>query len=122
MLFFALLVALASSKMSQAAWFYNQTKPVLASAGSGQYPQGSILAVTDAYLNGADLIQVSVQMSSDGILIINDRVCLSNSTNALTVFPKSPLKSKNFKSYNCTADLLIPDFTLAQLKSLKRVQ
>lgn len=61
-------------------------------------------------------------MSSDGVLVINDRVCLSNSTNALTVFPKSPLKSKYFKSYNCTADFLIPDFTLAQLKSLKRIQ
>jgi hypothetical protein len=55
-------------------------------------------------------------MSSDQVLIVNDKVCLSNSTNALTVFKNlTKLKSAQFIDYSCKSDFFIPDFSLKGL-------
>jgi glycerophosphoryl diester phosphodiesterase len=48
--------------VSTASWFYNSETPlVFASAGSmGQYPEHSSAAYIDAFLNGADFIDLMV--------------------------------------------------------------
>lgn len=54
------LCALTAAKMSDASWFYNQETPLLFSSGSGQFPESSLVAISDAYLNGADFIDITL--------------------------------------------------------------
>ena len=80
------MLTLVSAKMSGASWFYNQETPLLFSDGSGQFPESSVLAFTDAYINGADFIDITVQMTSDRVLVVNPQVCLKETTTAASKF------------------------------------
>ncbi len=116
------MITLVASKMSTAAWFYNQKAPLLFSTGSGQFPQSSILSMTDAYLNGADFIDVTVQMTSDRILVVNNQACIKNTTTAQASFPKRALRTVNLQRYNCTADYMIAGLNISMLRRPTRVQ
>jgi len=65
-------------------WLYNRTRPlVIANGGSsGHFPEHSLAAYMDAYLSGADFIKLTVQMTSDQVLVVNSDVCLKDETNA----------------------------------------
>lgn len=56
------LSSFAASVVSPANWFYNSTRPlVIGRRGSfGQFPEYSIGGYMDAYLNGADFIELTV--------------------------------------------------------------
>jgi len=82
------------------------------------------LAITDAFLNGADFISIQIQMTSDKVLIVNSAVCLGQSTTARSKFSSKPTLKKNITLSNevCVNDYLVPDFKLAEIKALKHVQ
>lgn len=81
---------------------------------------------TDAWLGGADFIEQDIHMTSDGHLIINHDQCLKNSTNAVLFDDLWSDRQRTFtlqpEDVTCTDDYAIPDFTLAELKMLKRKQ
>lgn len=81
---FVVSVGSVTGLVSQASWFYNFEAPlVFGQAGStGQFPPHSTVSYTDAYLSGADFIELTVQVSSDGVLMVNDSPCLRSTTNA----------------------------------------
>lgn len=76
---FRLLVCLlvankfAAGLVSQADWFYNSVRPlVIGHRGScGQFPEFSSGGYTDAYLNGADFIELTVQATADKVIVVN---------------------------------------------------
>jgi len=78
------LVTSGLGLVSPATWLYNEDRPlIIANQGSsGHYPENSKPAITDAFLNGADFIEFSLQVSADKALIVNHDLCLSNSTDA----------------------------------------
>lgn len=81
-----LLLQDCSSLVSDASWFYNKERPlVFGHAGStGEYPPYSYPSLTSAVLSGADFIEMTVQVSADGVLYVNDSPCLAKSTDAAT--------------------------------------
>jgi glycerophosphoryl diester phosphodiesterase len=58
----ALLATLATSKLSNAAYFYNRTRPfVIAHRGaSGQFPEHSVGSYSSAYYYGADYVEIDL--------------------------------------------------------------
>jgi glycerophosphoryl diester phosphodiesterase len=57
-------------------------------------------------------------MSSDGVVIASDNICLNDISNAVETF-SSPVKSFSGLNESCTDNFLIPDFTLEQIRSLR---
>lgn len=57
-----ILVNSALGMVSNATWFYNSLKPlVIGHQGNcGHYPEFSSAAIADAFLNGADFLEVTV--------------------------------------------------------------
>jgi glycerophosphoryl diester phosphodiesterase len=86
---YLLLMQFGYSLVSEAAWFYNTERPlVFGHAGSsGEYPPYSNPSLTAAYLSGADFIELTVQVASDGVLMVNDSPCISATTNVATLSP-----------------------------------
>ena len=69
----------------------------------------------EAYLNGADFIELTVQVTADKILVVNQDLCLSASTNAAAAFSSNTtLKNRtgniSLPSGNCSNDYLIYQF------------
>ncbi len=66
-------------------------------------------------------------MTSDNILIVNEDICLSNSTTALTAWRNNTSAKSRLKQVQindvivCANDYVIPEFTLSEIKTLKRV-
>ena len=83
----------------------------------------------DAYLSGADFIKLTVQMTSDQILIVNSDVCIKDETNARQTWAQNLTMqnlTRNVTNFtagtpNCNNDYVIPTLTLAQVKQLRRV-
>eukprot|EP00347_Sterkiella_histriomuscorum_P008381 403345315 len=115
----------AMSKISDAPFFYNKTRPlVLAHRGSsGSYPEHSIGAYTAAYVYGADYVELDLQITKDGHLVTNHDPCLRDTTDVESWSIFSSRKA-NFRFLPYTNyykdDFLIRDFTLAELKMLRR--
>ncbi len=59
-------------------------------------------------------------MTSDKVLIVNPEVCLGKSTNANTTF-KATKKNVTLTNEACVNDYLVPDFKLADIKTLRRI-
>ena len=53
------------------------------------------MAYTDAFLNGANFIEVTLQVTADKVLIVNSEICLSNSTTAPLVWKNNSAYLKN---------------------------
>lgn len=53
--------------LTQASWFYNEKRPLVFghNGNCGSYPEYSAAAIDDAFLNGADFLEVVIQLSSD---------------------------------------------------------
>jgi glycerophosphoryl diester phosphodiesterase len=83
----------------------------------------------DAYLTGADFIKLTVQMTSDQILVVNSDACLRDDTNAGQVWAQNTTmlaRLQNVNNFtagaqNCVNDYVIPNLTLSQIKQLRRV-
>ena len=78
MKFFTPLAALLGSTtyaiISQAPWFYGADgwPLVVGHRGSlGHFPEHTIAGYTDAWLMGADYVELDLQMTKDGVLIAN---------------------------------------------------
>ena len=58
--------------MSDAPYFYNQERPlVIAHRGSlGGFPEESLASFVDAYYDGADFLEMDLQVTSDGYLVL----------------------------------------------------
>jgi glycerophosphoryl diester phosphodiesterase len=122
----AVLVDIINGKLSNAAFFYNKTRPlVLAHRGaSGQFPEHTLGAYTSAYFYGADYVELDLQITKDGHIVTNHDPCLKETTNVELYHSKFGDRMGNwiFPPYDnvYTSDYLIHDFTLDELKLLRR--
>lgn len=57
-------------------------------------------------------------MSSDGVVIASEKICLKDISNAAEEF-STPVNSFSGPHESCTDDFLMPDFTLQQIRSLR---
>lgn len=114
-----LLAATASAKMTTATWFYNNQTPLLISNGSGQHPQDSESAMMDAFLFGANFVQVGLQMTSNASLMNASSICLKSITNAAKIFTTPAAKNYSSPNESCTSDYLMPDFGFTPVRTLK---
>lgn len=127
----ALLLPLqALGLVSQANYFYNTHVPlVICNQGcSGHYPENTAAAYTDAFLSGADFVSITVHATQDGVLVVNEDVCLKQSTNVKTTWGKSsrfPQATQALHINNqtvCSNDWVIPQLKWNGVQSMKRVQ
>ena len=121
----AALLCMAAAKLSQADYFYNRTRPlVLAHRGaSGQFPEHSAAAYASAYHYGADFVELDLQLTKDGYLVTNHDPTLKDTTDVESHPEFASRKgSWRFPPYDniYDDDFLIHDFTLAELKTLRR--
>ena len=120
-----LLFGMGEGKISNANFFYNKTRPfVVAHRGSsGQFPEHSLGAYSSAYFYGADYVELDLQITKDGHLVTNHDPCLKETTN-VEEFPEFANRMGNYTFLPYTNvysnDFLIHDFTLAELKILRR--
>ena len=119
---------LTQAKLSDAAFLYNTERPLVVShrGSTGHFPEHSIGAYADAYYSGADFVELDIQMTSDGYLVTNHDPCLKETTN---VEDYSDLYQDRRKTkivqpgdHHYTRDFFFDDFTLAEVKALKRKQ
>ena len=63
---------LTAGKMSEASYFYREDRPVLIAhrGSSGLYPEHSIGGHIHAYHAGADFIEIDLQITKDGVLVV----------------------------------------------------
>lgn len=74
----------AIALVTSADWFVDQTVPIInCHAGCGaHFPAYSEAAIADAFLNGSNFLEVTLQASADGVLMLNEDLCLAASTSA----------------------------------------
>ena len=115
----ATLVAdLSSAKLTDAEYFYNSKRPlVISHRGSfGHAPEESLASYIDAYYGGADFLELDLHVSKDSHLICQHDSYLNDTTNIYEYGGRwADLQKDDGKWY-------IYDFSLAQLKMLKRFQ
>jgi len=122
-----LLALTATAKLTDATYFYNSSRPlVIAHRGSsGHFPEHSIGSYTDAYLAGADFVELDLQITKDNVLIAQHDPTLNGTTNARIYSQMSSFAAREQEVlyvsdkvfYN---DWLVNDFTLNELKMLNR--
>ena len=114
----ALVFQTASAKLTDAAYFYNSERPlVVAHRGSyGHAPEESLASFVDAYYGGADFLEMDLQVSKDGHLIVQHDDYLNDSTNIYEYGGRwENLQRDDGRWY-------VEDFSLPQLKMLRRFQ
>ncbi len=122
----ALFAGIASSKLSNAPYFYNRTRPlVIAHRGaSGQFPEHSVGSYSSAYYYGADYVEIDLQITKDSHIVTNHDPCLRLTTNVDSYEWLFGDRKSNyvFPPYTevYTNDYLIHNFTLQELKMLRR--
>ena len=116
----ALLAQLSCALISEAPYFYNSERPlIIAHRGSyGHAPEHSMASYMDAYYGGADFLELDVEVSSDGYLILQHDPTLNDTTNIYEYGGRTAFKNKQQPN----EDWLVADFSLAELKMLKRYQ
>jgi len=99
---------------------------VLAHRGdSGTFPEHTYAAYSSAYINGVDFVELDIQITKDGHLVCSHDPTLSESTDIEKYHDiyKDRLGNWTFGppyDYVYTNEFLIHDFTLEELKKLKR--
>ncbi|KAL6221568.1 hypothetical protein ACLB2K_004964 [Fragaria x ananassa] len=83
---------------------------------SGDYPGCTDLAYQRAIDDGADIIDCSVQMSSDGVAFCLDSIDLNSGTNALTQFMT---RSETVPELQSETGVFSPRLTWEEIQSLK---
>lgn len=84
---------------------------------SGDYPGATDLAYEKAIEDGADIIDCSVQMSSDGVAFCSDRADLMKTTTAATLFMD---RSTNVAEIQSTDGIFSFDLTWSEIQSIRR--
>jgi len=88
------------------------------------FPEHSIGAYSSAYYYGADYVELDLQISKDGHLIVNHDPCLTETTNVKDYEWLWGKRKGSWTFYPYTDvykdDYLINDFTLSELKQLRR--
>ena len=92
----ALLAQLSSALMTEAPYFYNTDRPLaIAHRGSyGRAPEHSLASYIDAYYSGADFLELDVEVSKDGYLVLNHDPTFNNSTNIYEFGGRPSFKDK----------------------------
>jgi glycerophosphoryl diester phosphodiesterase len=118
---------LAKSLSTDAKYFTNETRPlVIGHRGStGLFPEHTHASYSAAYNEGVDFVEIDIQITKDGHLVCNHDPTLSESTNIEEYAEK--YKDRRGTWYfpfpyddEYRDNFLIHDFTLAELKELKR--
>lgn len=90
---------------------------LIAHRGShGHFPEHSLGGYADAYYSGADFIEIDLQITKDGVLIAQHDAYLDKTTNILQNFTAFADRRRADKKF------YVADFSLAELKTLKRRQ
>lgn len=84
---------------------------------SGTYPGSTDLAYKQAVDDGADIIDCSVQLSSDGVAFCLDTIDLNSGTNALSQFMT---KSETIPELQAEAGVFSFQLSWDEIQSLKR--
>ena len=114
----ALVAQISSAKMTTADYFYGKDRPlVIAHRGAfGHAPEESLASFIDAYYGGTDFIEMDLQVSKDGHLIVQHDEVLNDTTNIYEYGGRwEDLQRADGRWY-------VEDFTLVQLKMLRRMQ
>jgi glycerophosphoryl diester phosphodiesterase len=119
----------ASALITSADYFYSQNgRPlVVGHRGSlGHFPEHTIAGYTDAWLLGTDWVELDLQMSKDGVLIVNHDECMKSSTDA-EIYDSLWKQRERTVAFTpsgniCTNDFMFIDFTIAEIKMVKRRQ
>ena len=126
---FSSLAGLSLAKVSTAPYFFNETRPlVLGHRGStGFFPEHSEASYSSAYTENVDFVELDLQITKDGHFVTNHDPCLKLSTNIELYADKYADRKGTFYfdlPYAATLkdDWLIHDFTLEELKELRRTQ
>ena len=126
----AILFEVVISKVSSAHYFYSKTRPlVLGHRGSpGIFPEHSEGSYSSAYAENGDFIELDLQVTKDGHFVTNHNPTLKHETN-IEDFAKEYESRRKKDIYmphpydvHLKDDFLIHDFTLAEIKTLKRKQ
>lgn len=92
----------------------------------GHFPEHCLAGYTDAWLLGVDYVELDLQMTKDGVLVANHDECMKDSTDAELY--DSLWKSREQTicwhpaDHCCTRDYLFPEFTLGEVRMVKRRQ
>ena len=90
------------------------------------FPEHSYGGYAGAFFAGADFVELDMHPTKDGYLIVNHDPCLSTTTDIMEyewLYHDRKIKSHRFSPGDggvCIDDYLIHNFTLAELKTLKR--
>jgi len=89
-----------------------------------QFPEHTIGSYSSAYYYGADFVELDIQITKDGHLVTSHDPTLKETTNVESFGSKWKSRENNyiFPPYDnvYVNDYLIHDFTLAELKLLRR--
>ena len=116
------------AKLTEASYFYNEQHPLVVShrGSTGHFPEHSAPGYADAFYNGADFIELDIQVTKDGHLITNHDPCLKETTD---IEDYKSLYSDRIKTkmvqpgdHFYSKDYFIDDFTLEEIKTLRRKQ
>lgn len=112
----ACLGALAHAKMSEAPYFYNTKRPLVVAhrGGDSRFPEESIGSLEDAYFQGTDFIEFDLQVTSDGILVVQHDSDLNETTNIGEYADHFEDRMRDDGKF------YVSDFTLIELRLLKR--
>jgi glycerophosphoryl diester phosphodiesterase len=118
---------IVDAKVSTAGYFFNQNNHpmVVAHRGAtGQFPEHTYGAYAAALHAGIDFLEIDLQLTKDLQLITSHDPCLKESSN-VDKHPEFANRMGHFHfdfPYNddYQNDWLIHDFTLAELRTLKR--
>ena len=111
----SLAAVVVDAKLTTAEYFYRNDRPMVsAHRGSfGQFPEHSLGAYIDAYYAGSDFIEIDLQVTKDGYLVANHDSTLNVETDVLE-------KVDLFTENETDGKYYVDDFTLAELKQLRR--
>ena len=124
-----MLVSEVHTLVTKASYFVNHTRPlILGHRGSpGLFPEHSHASYSNAYVENVDFVELDLQLTKDGHIVTNHDPFLKDTTNIEEYKDKykdrmggwdyRPTYGNVYKD-----DWLIRNFTLAELKQLRRKQ
>ena len=126
---FSFLLQGAAALHTNASYFRNESRPlVLGHRGApGSYPEHSSASYEAAHIQGADFVELDLQLTKDGHLICSHDPTLNEVSNIEDHASEYEDRrgTWNFPypyDYHLKNEFLINDFTLAEIKTLKKVE
>jgi glycerophosphoryl diester phosphodiesterase len=124
-----LFITVVTSLVSKAPYMFNESRPlILGHRGSpGLFPEHTHGSYSNAFTEEVDFVELDLQMTKDGHLVTSHDPCLKDTTDIEKYATKYADREGSWdfnalygSHYN--NDWLIRDFTLAELKTLRRNQ